>query len=247
MSRDLEGAIVVLTRALEDNVALARELRERRAEVIELACVRTEPLADAAELRATVEGLGPADLLVLTSRAGADAVGAIMPRGLPCGIAAVGVATAERAQGLGLRVRFVASRADGLTLGRELPLPRGEVVLARSDLAGGELPALLRDRGARVREVTAYRTVAAVRGDPGIVRRALDRGPVTIVVASSSVVDALAAAIDAATLRRATFVAIGPRSAERVRARVGVAAIAADATDVRALIAAIPLPEEAAS
>jgi uroporphyrinogen-III synthase len=142
-----------------------------------------------------------------------------------------------------MRVRFVASRADGATLGHELPLPRGEILLARSDLADGELPATLRHRGARVREIAAYRTVARIEGDAGVLRRAVARGPVTIVVASPSAVDALADAIDPDTLRRATFVAIGPRTARRVRDRVGPAARVADASAAGALVNAIPSPE----
>lgn len=239
--RRLRGAIVVLTRRPEDDRPLASELRQLGADVIELPCVRTEPLADDSELRQAIEGLDAPDLLVLTSRTGVDAVADVVPRGgMPCGVATVGEATAERAWSRGMRVRFVASRADGRTLAEELPLPRGEVLLARSDLADGELPAALRGRGARVRQVIAYRTISQVSGDPGIVRRATERGPVTVVVASPSAVDALAAALDAETLRRATFVAIGPRTARRVRERVGTTPIVATATGLRALIDAIP-------
>jgi uroporphyrinogen III methyltransferase/synthase len=252
MSRDrrLRGAIVVLTRRRVDDRALAQVLRQRGAEVIEMPCVRTEPLADAGELARAVAALGSSDLLVLTSRTGADAVADVAPGGgVVCGVAAVGDATAERAGALGMRVRFVASRADGATLGHELPLPRGEILLARSDLADRELPATLLARGARVREVAAYRTVAGVEGDPGAVRRAVARGPVTIVVASPSAVDALVDAVDLETLRRATIVAIGPRTARHVQDRAGVVAIVAEAPAAGDIASAIPTPEteEAAS
>lgn len=246
MSRDLGGWVVVLTRAREDNAALASELRELGAQVIELPCVRTEPLADPTELRQAIAGVGPSDILVLTSRAGADAVASVMPRnGIDCPVAAVGCATAERARKHGMRVELVASRGNGRTLGRELPLAAGEVVLARSDLADRDLPAILRARGARVREVTAYRTLAGAAGDVATVRDAIRRGPAAVVVASPSAMDALARAIDPATLRRATFVAIGPRTAERVRERVGTTAIVPDTTEIHAVAKAIPLRQEA--
>jgi uroporphyrinogen III methyltransferase/synthase len=247
MPRDerLRGAIVVLTRRRPDDRALAEDLRQLGAEVIDLPCVRTEPIADTAELARAVQALGSTDLLVLTSRTGADAVADVAPRaGIACAVAAVGEATAERAGALGMRVRFVASRADGATLGEELPLPRGEILLARSDLADDDLPATLRARGARVREIAAYRTIARLEGDAGVVRRAIARGPVTVVVASPSAVDALAAAIDVDTLRRATFIAIGPRTARYVRDRVGAVAIVADAPDAIAVANAIPSPRE---
>lgn len=238
--RRLDGAVVVLTRRREDNAALARELREHGAEVIELPCTRTEPLEDARELADRLRALGPTDLLVLTSRAGADAVGLAVPRGsLTCGLAAVGEATAARATAVGLTVRFVASRADGATLGRELPLPRGTVLLARSDIADAALPAALRARGADVRDVAAYRTIASVEGDPTVIPRAVDRSPVTIVVASPSAVAALESAIDVETLRRAAFVAIGARTAARVAQRIRTAIIAAGPT-ADAIVRAVP-------
>lgn len=243
--RELAGTTVVLTRAAEDNAALAAALRERGASVLELPCVRTEPVEDAADLRAAISGLRGTDLLVLTSRAGADAVATVTPRdGLACGVAAVGRATADRARSHGMRVSFVPSRADGRTLARELPLPTGEVVLARSDLADRDVPRMLRGRGARVREVTAYRTSTRASGDTAAVVSALGRDRAVVVVASPSAADALAAEIDRATLARATFVALGPRSSERVREAIGTAAVTA-APDVDAIVAAIRPPEEA--
>jgi uroporphyrinogen-III synthase len=145
-----------------------------------------------------------------------------------------------------MRVAFVPTTADSLTLARELPLPvsGGDVVLARSDLADPGLPALLGRRGAKVRELVAYRTVAEVGSDVGPLRHALDRGSVTVVVASPSAVDALVAAIGRAPLRSATFVAIGERTARAVHDHVGVAALVADATDSQALIRSIAPLEE---
>lgn len=230
---------VILTRAREDNAALGAELRARGLRVIELPCVRTEPLADASALREAIASLMPLDdVLVLTSRAGVDAVAACA--GVPrCDVAVIGAATARHARGLSMRVSFVASVANAGALGRELPLPRGEVLLARSDLADPALPAALRGRGARVREVTAYRTVARAAGDVDAARGAIMAGDATVVVASPSAVDALAAAFGAPTARRAGFVAIGERTAEHARRRLGVAPAVAPATDVASLADAI--------
>ncbi len=245
---DLAGVTVVLTRRPGDNVALGKLLRRRGATVVDLPCVRSAPLESTAELRRALEGLGETDLLVLTSRAGADAVvGACGADRVRCPVAVVGEATAEQARQLGLRVGFVASHADGRTLGLELPLPEGTVALARSDLADPRVPGILRGRGARVLEIVAYHTIPEIAGDAAEVVRAIDAGPVAIVVASPSAVDALVA-VGVAALRRAQFVATGLRSAERVRERIGVAAIVADAPDPGSISRAIPLPrEEAAS
>lgn len=250
MSRDtrLAGTTVVLTRAPEDNVALGSALRDLGAAILELPCVRTERLDDPAALRDAIARLDPEDLLVLTSRAGAEAVAAVMPRhGIPCDVAAVGEATAERARSFGMRVSFVASRADGRTLARELTPPAGDVVLARSDLADPELPLMLRARGARVREVTAYRTHRRVGGDASVARAAIERGRAVVVVASPSAVDALVEAIDPDTLRHATFVAVGPRSADRVRVRVKKDPLTADSPHVDAVVSVVRSGEETGS
>jgi uroporphyrinogen-III synthase len=228
----------MLTRAYEDNAGLRSELEARGWTVIEAPCVRTERLADPSALRAALAALSPADMLVLTSRAGADAVrdaGA----GVACDVAAVGRATAERARAHGMRVAFVASRPDGRTLARELPLPAGVVVLARSDLADGELPDLLRARGARVREVVAYRTVPGIDRDAlaTLARAGLD--DVTVVVASPSAVEALASALGGTALGSARFVAIGPRTAERIEAIAGAHARTATAPDARSVADAV--------
>ncbi|MDE3113049.1 MAG: uroporphyrinogen-III synthase [Chloroflexota bacterium] len=244
MPRDLLGATVVLTRRHEDNEALAEALGERGARVLELPCVRVAPLEDPSELASAVAALAPGDLLVVTSRSGVDAVTAVRaPSSIPCPVAAVGETTAEHASRVGLRVRFVASHADGATLARELPLPSGTVLLARSDLAERTLPDILAARGATVRDVVAYRTVAEIAGDPAEVERALERDGVTVVVASPSAVDALGA-LGPAVLRRASFVAIGPRTARRVRDRVGVTPVVAEAPDAASIARAIPSPRE---
>ena len=229
--------IVVLTRRPEDNAPLADALRSRGATVLELPCVRTERLGDTTALERELASLRGDDLLVLTSRAGADAVAGVV-RHIPCEVAAVGPATAESARRAGMRVTYTASRADAETLGRELPLPRGDVLLARSDLADGGLPAVLRERGARVREVVAYRTVGEVTGDPAPVRAAFAAGA-AIVVASPSAVAALRNAFGGEILRAASFVAIGPRTARSVRELIGVEPTVARGTDIDALADAI--------
>jgi uroporphyrinogen-III synthase len=242
--RDLAGRVVILTRQREDNVALASLLAERGAIVIELPCVRTEPLEDGSELLSALRALGPDDALVLTSRAGARAVAAALAgQGHRCGLAVVGNATRAECEALGLTVSFVASTPDGRSLASELPLPSGDVLLARSDLADAELPRILRARGARVREVVAYRTVPGIDGDPSEVVRSLRSEDVTIVVASPSAVGALAT-LGQATLRAASFVAIGPRTAERVRREIGARVIAAGGTDATAILAAMAQPHE---
>src|SRR5207245_7996476 len=91
-------ATVVLTRADEP---LALELASRGAIVVTIPCVRREP-ADRAALLEALSLLSTADVLVLTSPAGVEAIAAVTdPRALPCPIAVVGPATAARLRACG--------------------------------------------------------------------------------------------------------------------------------------------------
>lgn len=236
------GVTIVLTRRREDSQELTRTLGERGADVLVMPCVRSEPLADTRALSAALTSLGASDLLVLTSRAGAEAVAPFAPA---APVAAVGPATARRARALGLRVAFVPAHADGATLARELPLPAGQVLFARSDLAEREPLDILRARGARVREVVAYRTVPGLKGDAAALVAALERGRVAILLASPSAVRALSQAIGAGPLAAAALVAIGPRTRLAVRQHLGLDAIVARAGDLAGALLAAASRKEA--
>jgi uroporphyrinogen-III synthase len=245
----LDGRTVVLTRAPADNAPLAAALLDRGAVVLELPCVRTDPLDDPSELARALDGLEASDLLVVTSRAGVDAVAALMPGpGIRAPVAAIGRATAARARELGLRVTFVASHADTATLGRDLALPSGEVVLARSDIATPELPRALRERGARIREIAAYRTVIGASGEAAAVAGAIERGRAVIVFASPSAVDGLLGAVPLELARRAEIVAIGGMTAVRVVERLGLPPRIAERPDPPSILREIArVHEEVAS
>ncbi len=118
-------------------------------------------------------------------------------------------------------------------------LPIGEVVLARSDLALDDLPAILRARGARVREVVAYRTHAQARGDVGAAREALEANRAAAVVASPSALAGLLAAVGAERITRALVVATGPTTAAAVSRVLGTAPLVAAAPDAAAVAEAL--------
>lgn len=202
--------VVLLTRPAGENAALATRLAARGIASRELPCIRIEPLTDAAPLRDAVLALGPSDLLVVTSAAGARAiVAALDGRTAAASVAAVGPATAAACAAAGLRVTFQPTVATGAALAAELPLPPGAILLAQSDLAGPETAAALRARGAVVGVVVAYRTVALSH------EQAPDAD--AVVFASPSAVDGFAAA----GARPRIAIAIGPRTADRCRARFG--------------------------
>lgn len=204
--------LVLLTRPAGENAALAARLAMFGIASRELPCIRIEPLADVVPLRTALLALTAADLLVVTSAAGARAIAAaLVVGGTRCEAptAAVGRATATACVAAGLRVTFRPTVATGAALAAELPLPRGAVLLARSDRAAPETAALLTARGADVREVVAYSTVPV---PPDAVPSAD-----AVVFASPSAVDGFAAGGARPTLA----IAVGPATAERCRARFG--------------------------
>ncbi|HEV8228795.1 MAG TPA: hydroxymethylbilane synthase [Candidatus Limnocylindria bacterium] len=235
----LDGLTVVLTRDEEDDRELAEDLGALRARILIAPCIRTEPLADGAGLARAIAEAGADDVIVVTSRAGAAAIG---PWGaeLRAPVAAVGWATAKELRAFGISPLFVARSPSAIALGRELPIPRGTVVLARSDRATGALPAVLRGRGARVREEIAYRTVVAMSGEVDAVRAAIWAGARPVIVfASPSAVDGFVERIDAGSLAYARPVAIGPTTARRIAQLSGVVATTAHSPDVLSLVSAV--------
>ena len=212
--------LVLLTRSEGENSGLATRLASAGIASREVPCIRIEPLADAAPLRDALLALTADDLLVITSRAGARAVAvALGGRACAAPVGAVGPATAAACGAAGLRVVFTPSVPSGAALAEQLPLPRGAVLLARSDRAAAEAAAILRGRGALVGEVVAYRTVALP----------VDRVPAAdaVVFASPSAVEGFAAA----GTRPGVAIAIGPATADRVRALLGTEPVVATPDD----------------
>ena len=224
MYEALAGKTVVLTREPEDNADVAARLQDRVARIVELPCVRTEPNDDTSALAGAIATLSEEDCIVVTSRHGADAIARCGSTG--AAVAAIGDATAERLRTHGFRVAFQPSVPSGVALARELPYRRGVVLLARSDRALPDLPAVLRERGFTVREVAAYRTIAEARGDVAGVRAMLaaPRGNMAVMFHSPSAVEGMLGAIEAPLVARASIHVTGHATLRAVRDALGVGA-----------------------
>jgi uroporphyrinogen-III synthase len=222
---------VLLTRSDE---SLARELTSRGATVLTVPCVRREP-ADHAILVEALADLDTDDLLVLTSRAGVDAIAAVTDaRAVPCAIAVVGPATAAHLRRLGREPDVIPSTANGATLAEELPLPKGVVLLARSDRALEDLPEILHARGARVREVVAYQIRPGADGDVAAAREAIGEGA-SVVFASPTAVEGFVGDVCAELPAQCTVVAIGPTTTRAVTRLLGVVPLTASQPSAEAV------------
>ena len=215
-SAALQGRRVVITRPAEKARRLADRLRSLGAVPIEFPTVRIEP-AESGPLDAAPDTLERFDWIVFTSANGVEAVFARLAAAgkdarviAARKVAAIGPVTAQalREQGVepalvpGEYVAEAILEALGDVHGKRFLLPRADI--AREVLADG-----LRQRGAAVTDVAAYRTVGAGGPPPDL----SDADAVTF-TSSSTVRHFLAAG---AAVGRAKVVCIGPVTAATAR------------------------------
>jgi uroporphyrinogen III methyltransferase/synthase len=229
--RPLFGRRIVVTRSREQASELVDMLEERGAEAIQAPTIRIAPPEDAEALDRAAAGAGGFDWIVFTS---ANAVDTFLARLLQRGdirdlkgvrICAIGPATAQHVARYGLRADLVPeeSRAEGVfeALTGAGPLKGAKVLLPRADIAREVLPEQLRDAGAEVTDVVAYRTVLAGAerdSDYDIYRMLLDRQIDAVTFTSASTVRNFARILGeeqaADLLSTTTVAAIGPVTAE---------------------------------
>jgi uroporphyrinogen III methyltransferase/synthase len=232
VKKPLDGKRVVVTRATEQAHELAHSLEALGADVLLLPTVSFAAVEDPQALDAELRRLAEFDWILFTSRnavrffcqrineLGLRVSALQAPRPL---VAAIGPATAIAAKSEGFRVDTVPKSHSGEALARELWGAIGDrrVLLPRSDRADDRLPNALREAGAKVTEIVAYRTAAPDSLDPQILKRIRDAEVDAIVFASPSAFRFLSKCIGAADLaelsNRVQFAAIGPTTARALR------------------------------
>ena len=201
----LFGRRVLVTRAAEQAGGLSERLASLGAHPVEIPTIRAVPLADNPELDAALADLGRFDWIAFSS---ANAVRAVFDRLSAAGadsralhsvrVAAIGSATASALAARGISADFVPERsgsdgfADGLA---RLGVSGARILLPRSDIAGGALPERLRQSGAVVSEIAAYRTETP-ESSRAPLAAALDGGLDAATFASASAVSNLIALLD---------------------------------------------------
>jgi len=237
----LAGKRVVVTRAPEQSQELIDALENLGAEVLLMPTVSFAPPEDSTELDAAMKNKKDFDWILFTSQ---NAVRFVFLRACELTpvrpaqppkplVAAVGVATAQAARNLDVRVDFVAQTQTGESLAAELrdQMLGKRVLLPRSDRVDDRLPDALREAGAQVKEVVAYRTLRPASLDPEILSAVRQAEVAAIVFASPSAYHNLAAFVPAAELNalseRVQFAAIGSTTTRALReagARVAIEA-----------------------
>ncbi|OFW10292.1 MAG: uroporphyrinogen-III C-methyltransferase [Acidobacteria bacterium RIFCSPLOWO2_02_FULL_67_36] len=229
--RPLFGRRIVVTRSREQAGEFVEMLEERGAEAIMAPAIRIAPPEDGVPLDAACAEASTYDWIVFTSANGVDH---FMSRLLASHdvrdlkgvrICTVGPSTAARVQRFGIRVDLTPAefRAESIVdaLGKMEELNGRRILLPRADIARDVLADALREAGADVTDVTAYRTVEGPgerESDQDLYRMLLDRQIDAVTFTSASTVRNFVNIIgreQAADLLRSTVVAsIGPVTAE---------------------------------
>ena len=240
---------VLVTRASAQAESLEAALRHARLEPVRVPSIAVEIDPPGGRLDTAARVLHTFDWVVITSANGARAILTAAQRiftalGTPAW-AAIGDSTAGVLEREGINVDFLPSRPEATAIGEELPLgPGQEVLLLRGDLAGPALATRLRERGAAVVDVVAYRTIEAPRSSRGILRGAIATGrPDAVLFASGSAARGLVSLAEAEGIDITPIpaVCIGPETAieaERLGFRVLATSSARDAASLAATTAA---------
>jgi uroporphyrinogen-III synthase len=224
------------------------------AEVISLPTVSFAPPEDWQKLDEQLRCLNFFDAILFLSK---NAVRYIFDRcaqlGIKCEmlqssnrfIGAVGQSTAQALEEKGLHVNYIAKEGTGEALAGELreSLTGRRVLLPRSDRGDDRIPKALREAGADVTEVIAYRTMPATNLNPEILARIRRAEVDAVIFASPSAFQNFRSAIGAQEVEELSsqidFVAIGPTTARSMREANARVAVEAEEASVPGLAAAL--------
>jgi uroporphyrinogen-III synthase len=164
----LTGTRILVGRARHQASTLSAGLKKLGAEVIEIPFIEIRKPDSYELLDTALKAIAEYDWLILTSVNGVEALSARMKRlrispkhSKHLRIAAIGPATREEIEKLGLKVKIVPERyiAESIVEGLRGKVAGKRVLLARAKVARDVIPRELRKMGARVDVVEAYETV----------------------------------------------------------------------------------------
>lgn len=252
-SRPLAGKRIVVTRARAQANSLARKIEELGGEVIEFPTIEVQPPESYAALDEAVANIQSYDWLIFTSVNGVEQFFSrlkLLHKSVAefkrIEIAAIGPETANRLEAQGLQCRFVPKQyqAEGLL---EVLTPdqiRGKrVLIPRAAKAREILPQTLRQRGAEVDVIEAYRTGIPAKDTSGLMRFIEKHEIDMVTFTSSSTVVNFVRLLKKQTLADAlggtSIACIGPITRKTVEELGGQADVVADEFTIPGLVSAI--------
>jgi len=225
----LSGIRVIVTRSADQATVLSKKLRNLGATTIELPMIEVMPPSDNEPIDSSIRNLGKYDWVIFTSVHGVEfflqrmAMLQIPASGLSCvKIAAIGPATSAAIQRIGRTPDYVPLEFLSESIATGLGNIEGKcILLPRADIASKKLPVQLRDKGASVDEVVAYRTVIPRELNGARLRMVLESGINMVIFTSPSTVRNFANVLGYVSVRKdlsnARIACIGPVTAEAAK------------------------------
>jgi len=247
--RPLFGRRIVVTRAAQQAAELSERLRELGADVIEMPATQLARL-DLAPLRAEIDRLSLYSWLIFTSK---NAISIFWEQLLGAGkdardlaglnVAAVGPATAGALLEHGIAVDVIPNRfvAEGLIemLQTRDDLGGAKVLYVTAEGARDVLPRALKDLGADVTRIEAYRSMVDGEGAEKLVR-AIEAGNVDLVTfTSASAVRGYVDAVGKDVALRVPAASIGSQTSDALREAGIVVKAQAEASTLDSLASAV--------
>ena len=219
--KPLHGRRIVVTRPRHQAESLRNALAALGADVVVAPAIRIEPPADWAPLDGALAHADDYDWIVFTSVNGVEAFFDRVTSTPRSAFAAIGPATADALCERGVEAtvvpeRFVAEEVFE-ALSRHTDMSGKKVLLPRADIAREALPKLLRDAGADVDVVAAYRTVASSEDIERATALVRDGSVHAVTFTSGSTVRSFFSAADDAVRARVAPASIGPITSEALR------------------------------
>lgn len=224
----LAGVRVLLARPRERMNPLAKRLRQKGAQVLEVPAIETVPIPGQEQLISCMGELESYDWLVFTSQAGVDRFFQTLEeqnidirRLYGRKIAVIGEGTGMALKRRGIYPDLTPEVYDGVSLGRTLAeqgIQGKHILLSRAEKGNRELVPILEEAGALVEDVPVYRTV---QSDSQIIdiREELEQNRIDcVVLTSGSVAMGFARMAQGADLSKVTAVCIGEQTARHAKA-----------------------------
>jgi uroporphyrinogen III methyltransferase/synthase len=238
--KPLNGMRILVTRPADEASSLSEKLRALGATAIEIPTIAIRPPADTNQLNKAITEIGNYEWIVFTSVNGVrsfyermkafNVSFKVLDR---VEVAAIGPATSQELERFGKIPSYVPEEYLSKQVAQGLGDVRGKrILLPRADIASKKLPSLLRQRGALVDEVVAYRTVIPDELTSVRLRSLLDAGVDLITFTSPSTVrnfvQALGASELQSRLKDVKIACIGPvtvEAAEELGVHVDIVAL----------------------
>jgi uroporphyrinogen III methyltransferase/synthase len=227
--KTLEGIRILITRPEKQNDPLSVKLRNLGATTIELPTITILPPKNTDRLDKSILGILHYDWVIFTSIHGVRFFGQRLGAlGKPSDtlkqikVAAIGPATAAALERLDKEADYVPTQYLSEKIAIGLGDVKGKrILLPRADIASKKLPELLRQQGANVEEVVAYRTTVPDELSAAKLKSVLRQGIEVVTFTSPSTVRNLVQVVGAnqliILLQGVKVACIGPITAEAAK------------------------------